>query len=41
MFIGNGFHDPGVVDDQDNEILGPLLYDWRNPVAQVKVRRVR
>jgi hypothetical protein len=41
VFIGNGFHDLGEEDEKDNEVLGPLSYDWRNPVARVKVRRVR
>jgi hypothetical protein len=41
VFIGNGFHDLGEQDEAGNEVLGPFLYDWRNPVALVKVRRVR
>jgi hypothetical protein len=39
--ISNGFHDLGDVDAAGNEILGPLDYDWRNPVARVTVRRTR
>lgn len=41
IYIGNGFHDLGEFDAAGNRILGPLTYDWRNPVARVKVRRVR
>jgi hypothetical protein len=41
VHIGNGFHDLGDRDGAGNEVLGPFLYDWRNPVAHVKVRRVR
>ncbi|MGH1487231.1 MAG: spondin domain-containing protein [Cellvibrionaceae bacterium] len=40
VYIGNGFHDLGNADDLGNEILGPLVYDWRNPVAKVTVQRV-
>lgn len=38
VYIGNGFHDLSA--DGGAEILGPLVYDWRNPVARVVVRRV-
>ena len=41
VYVGNGFHDLGADDGDGNEVLGPLAYDWRNPVAQVTVRRVR
>ncbi len=38
VHIGNGFHQlPPAVD---GEVLGPLVYDWRNPVARVVVRRI-
>jgi len=39
VYVGNGFHELGS-DGSDAEILGPLDYDWRNPVAQVMIRRV-
>jgi hypothetical protein len=39
--ISNGFHELGEVDDAGSEVLGPFLYDWRNPVARVTVRRKR
>jgi len=39
VYIGNGFHELGSGDAGD-EILGPLDYDWRNPVARVMIRRV-
>ncbi len=38
VFIGNGFHE---LDPNDDGVLGPFTYDWRNPVARVTVRRVR
>ena len=41
VHISNGFHELGSMDDIGNEILGPLTYDWRNPVASITVRRVR
>ncbi len=41
VHIGNGFHELGAVDENGAEILGPLAYDWRNPVASITVRRVR
>jgi len=40
VYIGNGFHSLGVDDGAGNEILGPLVYDWRNPVARISIRRV-
>jgi hypothetical protein len=39
--ISNGFHDLGPGSDLEGEVLGPFVYDWRNPVARVVVRRVR
>jgi hypothetical protein len=39
VYIGNGFHALGS-DVAGDEILDPLDYDWRNPVAQVMIRRV-
>ncbi len=41
VHIGNGFHDLGELDDDGFEILGPQVYDWRNSVARIVVRRVR
>ena len=41
VYIGNGFHNLGSDDGQGNEILAPLVYDWRNPVAKITVQRVR
>ncbi|MEM7412869.1 MAG: spondin domain-containing protein [Myxococcota bacterium] len=38
--IGNGFHDIGTVDAEGNEILGPFVYDWRNPVVRIDVQRL-
>ena len=40
VYVGNGFHDLGPSEDPEIEILGPAVYDWRNPVARVVVRRV-
>ncbi len=40
VHVGNGFHELGADDGDGNEVLGPLTYDWRNPVAQVTVRRL-
>ena len=40
VHVGNGFHELGADDGAGNEVLGPLTYDWRNPVAEVTVRRL-
>lgn len=40
VYIGNGFHELGTDDGAGNEVLRPLTYDWRNPVARIEVRRV-
>lgn len=40
VYISNGFHDLGDIDDHGNKILGPMLYDWNNPVALVKITRI-
>ena len=40
VYVSNGFHDLGSEDDQGNEILGPRVYDWRNPVAQIMIKRM-
>lgn len=39
VFVGSGFHELGDTDDEGAEVLGPFLYDWRNPVARVVVAR--
>lgn len=36
VYISNGFHELG--DAMNGETLGPLDYDWRNPVARIEVR---
>ena len=38
IYISNGFHE--LPEGDDSEVLGPLTYDWRNPVALVTVTRV-
>ena len=38
IYVGNGFHE--LPEAEMGEVLGPLVYDWRNPVAKVVVRRV-
>ncbi len=40
VHIGNGFHDLGEIGENGGEILGPRVYDWRNSVARVVVRRI-
>ena len=40
VHIGNGFHELGDQDEQGFEILGPKVYDWRNPVAKITVKRI-
>jgi Spondin_N len=40
IYIGNGFHELGAAGEGEAEILGPLVYDWRNSVAQVTVSRM-
>ena len=40
VFIGNGFHDLGTAEPNDPAILGPFMYDWRNPVARVSIKRL-
>lgn len=41
VYVSNGFHELGDVGAVEGEILGPLVYDWRNPVATITIRRVR
>ena len=38
VHVGNGFHTLEQVESA--EILGPQVYDWRNPVARITVRRI-
>lgn len=39
VHIGNGFHDLGDMDENGAEVLGPKVYDWRNSVARIVVRK--
>ena len=39
IYISNGFHN--IEGDGTGEVLGPVVYDWRNPVARITVTRVR
>ena len=39
VYVSNGFHN--LPEAEDGEVLGPEVYDWRNPVARVVVRRIR
>lgn len=41
VHIGNGFHELGEGDGAPGEILRPFQYDWRNPIALVRIKRVR
>ena len=38
VYVSNGFHTLPQADD--GEVLGPQAYDWRNPVAQIVVKRI-
>ena len=40
VYISNGFHDLGKMDDAGNEILGTKLYDWHHSVAQVTIKKI-
>lgn len=40
IHIGNGFHELGEAAEGEAEILSPKLYDWRNSVAHITVRRM-
>ena len=40
IYVSNGFQDLGSEDAEGNEILGPKVYDWRNPVAQITITRM-
>jgi hypothetical protein len=37
VHVSNGFHELGDTDADGFEVLGPDIYDWRNPVAIVTV----
>lgn len=39
VHIGNGFHE--LAPDVGGDVLSPLTYDWRNPVAEIVVERIR
>ncbi len=41
VYVSNGFHELGTDDGNGNEILRPVVYDWRNPIARVTVKRLR
>ncbi|MEO8224689.1 MAG: spondin domain-containing protein, partial [Gammaproteobacteria bacterium] len=41
VHISNGFHDLGSQGPGGGEVLKPAMYDWRNPVAMITVRRLR
>lgn len=38
IYISNGFH--SLAPAEAGEVLGPQVYDWRNPVAQISVKRI-
>jgi hypothetical protein len=40
IHIGNGFHELGEALEGEPEILSPQMYDWRNSVAHITVRRM-
>lgn len=40
VHIGNGFHELGEQAEDGGELLGPAVYDWRNPVARIRVQRI-
>lgn len=41
VHISNGFHELGSGAGPNGEILSPAPYDWKNPVAIVKIQRIR
>ena len=41
VHIGNGFHELGAGGGATGEVLRPFQYDWRNPVAMIRIKRVR
>jgi hypothetical protein len=40
VHISNGFHDLGEQAEDGGELLGPAVYDWRNPVARIRIQRI-
>ena len=40
VHISNGFHSLGDTAEDGGELLGPAVYDWRNPVARIRVQRI-
>jgi len=40
IYVSNGFQALGSADAEGNEILGPNVYDWRNPVAQITITKM-
>jgi hypothetical protein len=38
IYVSNGFH--ALPEADEGEVLGPVRYDWRNPVARVVVKRL-
>jgi Spondin_N len=41
VHVGNGFHELGAGSGSTGEVLRPFQYDWRNPVAMIRIKRVR
>lgn len=41
VHIGNGIHELGDEDASGNALIGPKMYDWRNSVARITVRRMK
>jgi hypothetical protein len=40
VHVGNGIHDLGSEDEDGFQIISPRRYDWRNPVALIRVKRM-
>lgn len=40
IYVSNGFHDLPPSDIEGKEVLGPFVYDWRNPIARITVKRL-
>jgi Spondin_N len=41
VHVGNGFHELGAGAGATGEVLRPFQYDWRNPVAMIRIKRLR
>lgn len=41
VHVGNGFHELAARDGATGEVLQPFQYDWRNPVAMIRIKRLR